>query len=79
MNVFVGLTFESNTHGITAFLIMREGCPNLTHTPDLMQVRQGMPIHKRAHEMDGWWCAIGSHEHTAVPVVYGLVLTVACD
>jgi hypothetical protein len=32
---------------------MREGCTNLIiYTPDVMQVRQGMPIHKRAYEID---------------------------
>ena len=42
-----------------------EECTNLIHTPDVIQVRQEIPNHKRAYEMGGWWCAIGSHKHTA--------------
>ena len=50
---------------------------NLIHTPDVTQVCQGMPIHKRANEMDGYRCAIGSHEHKAIPFICASVHLVA--
>jgi hypothetical protein len=33
MDVFVGLTFEANTHKITAFSIMSEGCTTSSIPP----------------------------------------------
>ena len=76
MKVLVGLAFETNAQDY-GLLIMRVGYTNLMHPPDVMQVRQGIPIHKRAYEIDDDRCAIGSHERTAIPFVCAKVHSVA--
>jgi hypothetical protein len=43
------------------------------HPPDVMQVRQGGPIHKRAYEMNVAMCHwLTAHEHAAVLFVWAL-------